>query len=103
MAAGPRPLSLRNSAYEEVKDPCVVHDGRTWHMYGTGILAPNVFEILHATAASLDGPWILNDPVRTPGLRGTCVAAPGIVVEDGTIHMFLQTEYDVLGGRIEHL
>jgi hypothetical protein len=97
------PLSLSGSSYEEVKDPCVVEDRGTWHMYGTGIVAPNAFEILHATAPSLGGPWLLRDPVRTPGLRGTCLAAPGIVVDDGTFHMFLQTEYNLLDGRIEHL
>jgi hypothetical protein len=90
--------------YLEVKDPCPVHDGRTWHLYGTGITAPHRFEILHATSSSLEGPWRLGAPAQLPsGLTGGCLAAPGVVAEGAALHMFLQTEYNVFAGRIEHL
>lgn len=36
-------------------------------------------------------------------LHGGCLAAPGVIAEGPLLHMFLQTEYNVIGGRIEHL
>jgi len=100
---GIEPISAA-SRYLEVKDPCPVHDGRQWHLYGSGITGPNRFEILHATGPSLDGPWRLGNPVAlAAGLSGGCLAAPGVIVEGSTHHMFLQTEYNVFDGSIEHL
>jgi hypothetical protein len=97
------PLDFDTSTYLEVKDPCPVYDGRQWHLFGTGVTGPHRFEILHATAPTLRGPWILTEPVDVSEVEGTCVAAPGAVVDAGRIHLFVQTDYNRLGGQIEHL
>jgi hypothetical protein len=95
-------LQLDAAGYLEVKDPCPVRDANGWHLYGTGITAPHTFELLHATASQLAGPWQLCPPVGV-GLDGGCVAAPGLIADGSLMHMFLQTEYNKLDGRIEHL
>src|SRR3954462_464958 len=95
---------FRSDRYPDVKDPSVVHDGTTWHLFGTGCGLPDGLEILHCTAPSIDGPWTEQEPVvlidvdvvRTP-------AAPGVVAEGRRLHMFLQHEFNALGGHIEHL
>jgi hypothetical protein len=97
------PFDFTAPGYVEVKDPCPVHDGTRWHLFGTGVTGPHRFEVLHATAAALGGPWRPHSPVAVRGLEGTCVAAPGLVAEGSRLHMFLQTDYDRLDGRIEHL
>jgi len=91
------------AAYEEVKDPCPVHDGSGWHLFGTGITAPGRFEILHARAQELRGPWTLTRPPRMPPLPGGCLAAPGVIAEGEMLHMFLQSDFNALDGRVEHL
>ncbi|HMC68327.1 MAG TPA: hypothetical protein VKJ07_04155, partial [Mycobacteriales bacterium] len=98
-----RTLRFDNDRYLAVKDPCPVHDGQRWHLFGTAITAPHEFELLHAVADELDGPWELLDPVEVDTIDGGCVAAPGVIAEDGVLHMFLQTDYNALGGRIEHV
>ncbi len=97
------PLRLTGRRYLETKDPCPVFDGRRWHLFGTGVTKPHTFEVLHATADTLDGPWVLGPAVGIDGLTGGCVAAPGAVADGPTLHLFLQTEYCVLDGRVEHL
>jgi hypothetical protein len=97
-------LRLRGSSYVEVKDPCPLKLGPEWHLFGTGVTAPHTFEILHARSTSQEGPWELVSPVTLPaGLSGGCLAAPGMHADGAEIHMFLQTDYDAPGGRIEHL
>ncbi|MFL6239460.1 MAG: hypothetical protein ACJ735_08245 [Actinomycetes bacterium] len=95
-------LRFESRRYCMVKDPCPVFDGSLWHLFGTGITSPHVFELLHATAPSLRGPWQVAQPIRVD-IPGGCVAAPGVVASRGRLHMFLQTEYNKLGGTIEHL
>lgn len=96
-------LVLKGRDYLEVKDPCPVFDGSRWHLFGTGVTAPHTFEVLHAVADRLEGPWEVSDPVDIVGLAGSCVAAPGAVADADGLHLFLQTEYCILGGRVEHL
>ena len=97
------PLRLTGRRYLETKDPCPVFDGRRWHLFGTGVTRPHTFEVLHATADTLGGPWVLGPAVDIDGLSGGCVAAPGAVADGPTLHLFLQTEYCVPDGRVEHL
>lgn len=96
-------LALNGLDYLEVKDPCPVFDGSRWHLFGTAVTAPHAFEVLHAVADRLEGPWEVSDPVDIVGLAGSCVAAPGAVADRDELHLFLQTEYCILGGRVEHL
>jgi hypothetical protein len=97
------PLAFNASRYIEVKDPCPVFDGRRWQLFGTGVTGPHTFELLRATADNLSGPWSLEDPVSLQGISGGCVGAPGVIAENGVLHMFVQTEYNRTGGTIEHL
>lgn len=89
--------------YAAVKDPCVVRLGRRWHLFGTGAYPGYRYDILHATAAEPTGPWRLHAPSATEGVIGGCLAAPGVVAQGRELHMFLQTEYNRLGGHVEHL
>ena len=98
-----RPLRFDAGRYLAVKDPCPVHDGQRWHLFGTAITAPHEFELLHAVADRITGPWQMLDPVDVETIDGGCVAAPGVIAENGVLHMFLQTDYNALDGRIEHL
>jgi hypothetical protein len=98
-----RPLQFDQQRYLAVKDPCPVHDSHQWHLFGTAITSPHEFELLHAVADRIDGPWRVLDPVDVGPLEGGCVGAPGVIAESGVLHMFLQTDYNALGGRIEHL
>jgi hypothetical protein len=90
--------------YADVKDPSPVFDGMQWHLFGTGCGVPRGAEILHCTAPSISGPWREEPPPVLAGvdqIRMAC--APGVVAEGRRLHLFLQHEYDVLGGHIEHL
>jgi hypothetical protein len=90
--------------YPDVKDPSPVFDGARWHLFGTGCGVPHGCEILHSTAPRLDGRWQEEPP---PTLRGVdhiaFRSAPGVVAQDGRLHMFLQHDFNILGGHIEHL
>ncbi len=90
--------------YPDVKDPSPVFDGQRWHLFGTGCGLPSGAEILHSTAPALEGPWREEAP---PVLRGVdhvrFACAPGVVAEGSRLHLFLQQEFNVLGGHIEHL
>ena len=87
-----------------MKDPSLAFDGSAWHLFGTGWTSagapPDVF---HAASGSADGPYVMGMPSVLHGVSGGGVAAPGVIVENGIFHMFMQTEFEVLGGRIEHL
>lgn len=90
-------------AARDTKDPCPVFDGRGWHLFGSaGSVVVEEWELLHATAPRLDGPWTEQQPLRLEGLTSSRVAAPGVVVEDGVFHLFVQTDFLALGGTIEH-
>jgi hypothetical protein len=86
---------------DDVKDPCPVFDGHIWHMFGSGgTVSTETWELFHATAKSLEGPWEEQKPVSLP-ISGSGVAAPGVIYEDGVFHMFVQTEFMKSGGRVE--
>jgi len=88
---------------DDVKDPCPVFDGHTWHMYGSGgTVTTETWKIYHATAPALEGPWT-QQPLITLPVEGSGVAAPGVVFDDGIFHMFVQTEFMKPGGKCEHL
>jgi hypothetical protein len=89
--------------YPDVKDPSPVFDGEQWHLFGTGCGLPGGAEILHCTAPALAGPWREEPPPTLLGaehIRHRC--APGVVAEGPRLHLFLQHEFNVLGGHIEH-
>lgn len=96
-------LTFPGSSYVQVKDPCPVLHAGSWHLFGTGVTGLNQFEVLHAVAPDVRGPWELTDPVAVASLTGGCIGAPGVVSDAGALHMFLQTDYNQLGGRIEAL
>lgn len=97
------PLDVPLPAGRERKDPCPVHDGTRWHLFATDVPAADTFAVMHAVADDLAGPWDLRPPVAVTGLAGSCIAAPGVVAEDGVLHLFLQTEYCLVGGSVHHL
>ena len=91
---------LQPEGFDDVKDPCPVFDGAVWHLFGSaGTVTSETWKIFHATSPSLDGPW-RNSRRSTLALRGSGVAAPGVVFEDGTFHMFIQTEFMRSGGGL---
>lgn len=90
--------------YPDVKDPSPVFDGNRWHLFGTGCGLPTGAEILHSTAPALGGPWREEPPPVLMGVDHTRFAcAPGVVAEGPRLHLFLQQEFNVLGGHIDHL
>ena len=104
LVAGPgTPPIVDTSGYAQLKDPSVAFDGTTWHLHGTGwkvgSLEPVIF---HARADSAAGPFTMGEPSAIEGVSGSGVAAPGVVFEDGLFHLFVQTEFQVMSGRIEH-
>ena len=96
------PPAFADARYPELKDPCAVHDGSRWHLFGTGCLEQGV-EVFHAVAESLDGPWEALPSVDVASLAGSCIAAPGLVADGEILHMFVQTEFNQLDGVVEHL
>jgi hypothetical protein len=100
----PHGVLYEPARYPDVKDPCLVeHQGR-WHVFGTGCGSPQGLEILHLTAPTLDGPW---EELTPPELDGVDhiehPAAPGVASDGRQLHLFLQHDFNVLGGNIEHL
>jgi len=92
--------------YDDTKDPCAVHDGALWHIFGSrGSVRDERWRILHATAPTLMGPWTDIGPVALEGLQGEHIAAPGAIYdpEEGRFHIFVQTEFLAPGGTVEHL
>lgn len=95
------------SRYRDTKDPCPVYDGKAWHIFGSGgaVIAenPEEWEILHATAPNVEGPWTEQPSAQLIGLAGKHIAAPGVLYEKGKFHMYVQTEFLDVGGTIEYL
>jgi hypothetical protein len=93
--------------FTDTKDPCPVFDGKLWHIYGTGGInfSPHQLAILHATSPSLYGPWTEEEPAILDQITSPHVAAPGVVKSEGEqlFHMFVQTDFLSVGGRVEHL
>ncbi|HUR77882.1 MAG TPA: hypothetical protein VMZ22_08035 [Acidimicrobiales bacterium] len=82
----------------------MVHDGVRWHLFATGCGLRTGLEIAHYTAASLDGTWSEREPVRLVGVDHIAhPSAPGVIAEGDRLHMYLQHDFNVLGGHIEHL
>jgi hypothetical protein len=83
-----------------IKDPCPVFDGQSWHLFGT-IGHRTRLDIFHAKSDQLHGPYHDFGTCSIPDL-GPNACAPGVVHQDGLFHMFIQTEYYRTGGRIVH-
>jgi len=109
VSAAPLPITYHGLLYEprrypDVKDPTVVFDGTRWHLFGSGCGSASGLEVLHATAPALEGPWLeLASPILSGVRRIRFKCAPGVVADGHLLHMFLQHEFDRLGGHIEHL
>lgn len=87
-----------------MKDPCPVHHGGRWHLFGTGFRAPDgCWRASHAVAPALDGPWSEVPPARLEGADGGCLGAPGLVAAGDQLHLFAQTDFAALGSSVEHL
>jgi hypothetical protein len=87
--------------FKDVKDPCICFDGTTWHIYGSGgDTYREEWEILHATAPAIEGPWTEQEPVRLRGVEGPHVAAPTVIYdpEDKLFHMAVQKDFMDVGG-----
>ncbi|MFO0703754.1 MAG: hypothetical protein U0525_03455 [Patescibacteria group bacterium] len=96
---------LENTRFEDTKDPCPVHDGKIWHIFGSGGSSRvEKWQILHATSPNFSGPWTEVEPAFVP-LENPHVAAPGVVFdkEENKFHMFVQTDFMAVNGTIEHL
>jgi hypothetical protein len=92
--------------FKDVKDPCICFDGTTWHIYGSGgDTYREEWEILHATAPSIEGPWTEIEPARLRGVEGPHVAAPTVMYdpEDKLFHMAVQKDFMDVGGGIAYL
>lgn len=90
--------------YPDVKDPSQVFDGTCWHIFGTGCGLAHGLDIAHATASRLEGPWTELPPARLLGVDQIVFpSAPGVCAEGTDLHMFLQHDFNVLGGHLEHL
>jgi hypothetical protein len=100
---GRRPVLFDGGDYVALKDPCPVQLDGEWHLFGTGAHPGYRYDIVHATAHHLMGPWRVRAPARLPPIAGTCVAAPGVISDGRRLHMFVQTEYNLFDGVIEHL
>lgn len=99
-------MLFESSRYKDTKDPCIVYDGTIWHIYGSGGDSDREeWEILHATAPSIEGPWTEQDTVILRGVDGPHVAAPGVVYdpEDKLFHMCVQKDCFDVGGDIAYL
>ena len=105
----PLPITYHGLLYEprrypDVKDPSPVFDGARWHLFGTGCRPDGPPEILHSTAPALDGPWVEEPAAVLIGVDNVRHhSAPGVVAEGRRLHLYLQHEFNVLGGDIEHL
>jgi hypothetical protein len=93
--------------FKDVKDPCIAYDGTTWHIYGSGgDTIPEEWEILHATAPSIEGPWTeMPTPAVLRGVEGPHVAAPSVTYDfdDKLFHMAVQKDFMDIGGGIAYL
>jgi hypothetical protein len=99
-------LLLKSETYWHTKDPCPAFDGKTWHIFGSGgRTGAEIWDILHATAPTPEGPWKEEPGAVLHVVEGPHVAAPGVLYdhEEKRFHMFIQREFMQLGGTVEHL
>ena len=92
--------------FKDAKDPCIVFDGKTWHIYGSGgNVHKEEWQILHATAPDIEGPWTEQEPASLLGVEGPQVAAPSVFYDpvDHLFHMAVQKDFLSIGGNIEYL
>ena len=97
---------FESTRYKDVKDPCIAFDGDTWHIFGSGgDTWPEEWEILHATAPNIEGPWVEHDSCRLRGVEGPHVAAPSVIYDpdDKLFHMAVQKDFMDVGGGIAYL
>jgi len=96
------PLEIGPTPYPALKDPCPVLLADGWHLFATGCRRDGGWDVLHAVAPGLGGPWRLLRPSRVEGVHGDGVCAPGVVADGGRLHLFLQTGFAARGARVEH-
>lgn len=97
---------FESSRYKDVKDPCIVFDGSTWHIYGSGgDTYREEWEVLHAIAPSIEGPWTEVDPPILRGVDGPHIAAPSVIFDeaDRLFHMVVQKDFMSTGGGLAYL
>lgn len=97
---------FESTRFKDVKDPCIAFDGTTWHIYGSGgTTIREEWEILHATAPNIEGPWTEQEPAVLRGVEGVHVAAPTVVYDfdDKLFHMAVQKDFMDVGGNIAYL
>jgi hypothetical protein len=88
--------------FSHIKDPCIVFDGRMYHLFGTGAKgARDPWEIAHFTAIKPQGPWTEAAPSEIRGMHAPRACAPGVVYDKG-FHLFIHTDCFELGGTIEY-
>jgi hypothetical protein len=89
--------------YGGLKDPCVVRFQGRWHLFATGCHEGFRYDVVHAVATRLSGPWTMLPPCDVVGADGPSLCAPGVVADGDRLHMFVQESYNLLGGTITHL
>lgn len=97
---------ITDTRFKDTKDPCICFDGTTWHIYGSGgDTYREEWEILHATAPAIEGPWTEVEPAHLRGVEGPHVAAPTVVYDfdDKLFHMAVQKDFMDVGGGIAYL
>lgn len=99
-----KPILDGSGFYQDIKDPCPVFDGAQWHLFGTGGSSKvEEWNVLHATAPHIEGPWEMQKPAVLDGVEGVHVAAPGVIYSERRFQMFIQTEFMSVSGCLEHL
>jgi hypothetical protein len=94
---------LRLGPYGGLKDPCVVRFRDQWHLFATGCKEGWTYDLVHAVADRLGGPWTMLPPSDVVGASGPSLCAPGVVADGERLHLFVQQAYNLLGGTITHL
>lgn len=92
--------------YSEMKDPCAVFDGTTWHIYGSGIPKEGGrLRVIHIKSPSPLGPWSECGDVTLGGVEAPYAVAPGVVFDqsDRKFHMAIQEDFTTIGGSIHYL
>ena len=83
------------------KDPCPVFDDTVWHIYGT-CLDSLRWRVLHATSTVIQGPY-KQEPCIDVNIDSPAACAPGVLYRNGVFHMYMQTEFFKVGGKILYL